>query len=100
MAGVQLQNGHRRTPYTENDVERPMPCTDPAPLPQQLLTVQHAADRLSLSRSKTYQLIATGRLPAVKIDGSTRIVGHQLDAFIESLMDQGGRRQDALGRSE
>jgi excisionase family DNA binding protein len=77
-----------------------MPCTHPALPPRQLLTVEQTAGRLSLSRSKTYQLIAVGRLPAVKIDGSTRVVDRQLDEFIESLMDQSRPDKGEAGRAD
>ena len=56
---------------------------------QLLLTVAQAADRLNLSRSKTYELTTSGRLPSVKIDGSRRIVPEQLDAFVASLPREG-----------
>ncbi|MGH7776551.1 MAG: helix-turn-helix domain-containing protein, partial [Candidatus Dormibacterales bacterium] len=47
-----------------------------APLQQatkELLRVEEAADRLSLGRSKVYELIREGRLPVVHIGRSVRV---------------------------
>jgi len=38
------------------------------------LTVQEAANRLGVSRSRTYVLIAEGRIEAVRLDGKTLLV--------------------------
>lgn len=52
---------------------------------QVLLRVGEAAERLAISRSKLYELIAAGRLPgAMKVGGSIRISARALDAWIAS----------------
>jgi excisionase family DNA binding protein len=38
-----------------------------------LLRVSEAAALLSLGRSKTYELIETGKLPSVRLDGALRV---------------------------
>ncbi|MFD0856516.1 helix-turn-helix domain-containing protein [Actinomadura adrarensis] len=53
-----------------------------------LLTVQEAAQALAISRSKLYELIASGELPSVRIDGSRRVPLTALDAYINSLMER------------
>lgn len=53
-----------------------------------LLTVDEAAERLSLSRTMTYDLVRSGRLPAVKIEDTnqTRIRVSDLNAWVRSLV--------------
>jgi excisionase family DNA binding protein len=53
-----------------------------------LLTIPEAAKALSISRSKLYQLIASGALPSVRIDGSRRIPMTSLTAYINTLMKE------------
>ena len=50
-----------------------------------LLRVTEAAERLSLSRSRAYELIASGELPSVRIGRSLRVPVAALDAWVESL---------------
>jgi excisionase family DNA binding protein len=50
-----------------------------------LYTVPEAAARLSLSRAKLYELIKSGSLDSVRIDGSRRIKGQALHSFVEGL---------------
>ncbi len=50
-----------------------------------LLTPVEAADRLSISRSRTYELIAQGRLESVTIGRSRRIPTAALDAYVNGL---------------
>lgn len=52
-----------------------------------LLTVTEAAERLSLGRSKTYELVQAGILPSVRIDGSRRIRVDDLLAFVAGLSE-------------
>lgn len=49
-----------------------------------LLRPEEAADRLSLSRTRVYELMATGALPSVTIETSRRVPLVDLIAFIES----------------
>ena len=50
-----------------------------------LLRVPEAAARLGVSRAKLYELIASGALPAVKIDGCRRVRTDDLRASVEGL---------------
>lgn len=51
------------------------------------LSVKQAAKRLNLSRSKVYELLASGRLPSVSI-GRRRLV--PADALAELIADATG----------
>lgn len=50
-----------------------------------LYRVGEVAEFLSVSRSKVYELMYSGRLPSVRIDGSRRVRGTDLRSFVESL---------------
>lgn len=50
----------------------------PITAPRQVFTVEEAAETLRLSKSKVYQLVADGKIPHRKLDG-TRIVLTQDD---------------------
>jgi len=52
-----------------------------------LYRAQEAADCLGLSRSKVYELIQAGILPAVRVDGCRRVRRDDLRAFVESLRE-------------
>ena len=52
---------------------------------KKLLTISETADRLSLGKSKTYELIQEGRLNAVRIGRAVRIEVGELDRFVERL---------------
>lgn len=53
-----------------------------------LLRPEDAAHALSIGRSKLYELIASGRLASVMIDGCRRIRVEDLEAFVASLRKQ------------
>ncbi|GAA2136568.1 helix-turn-helix domain-containing protein [Actinomadura napierensis] len=57
-------------------------------MPKLLLTVPEAARALSISRSKLYELLATGAIRSVRIDGSRRIPLDALNAYINTLMGE------------
>jgi len=60
--------------------------TDPAPL---LISVDQAAGRLSVGRSKIYELAADGKLQLVKIGRATRVVVTSIEAFVrDAVSDQ------------
>jgi excisionase family DNA binding protein len=60
--------------------------TDPAPL---LISVDQAAGRLSVGRSKIYELAADGKLQLVKIGRATRVVVASIEAFVrDAVSDQ------------
>jgi excisionase family DNA binding protein len=50
-----------------------------------LYRVTDVAEALSLSRAKVYELITSGALRSVRIDGARRIRAADLEAFVESL---------------
>lgn len=62
-----------------SDVARPS-----AGLPL-LLTVAEAAESLRLSRTRLYELVATGELPSVKIGRSRRVSGQALRDYVQQL---------------
>ncbi|WP_433351694.1 helix-turn-helix domain-containing protein [Microtetraspora malaysiensis] len=53
-----------------------------------LLTVPEAADALAISRSKLYQLIASGAVSSIRIDGSRRVPVASLHDFIARLAEK------------
>jgi excisionase family DNA binding protein len=53
-----------------------------------LVTIPEAATLLSLSRSKTYQLVTSGDLPAVHIGRSARIRRVDLTTWIDAQVAQ------------
>jgi len=52
-----------------------------------LYRAEEAADCLGVSRTKIYELIQAGVLPAVKVDGCRRVRRDDLRAFVESLRE-------------
>ena len=52
---------------------------------RRLLDVKSAADYLSLSRSKIYQLVEKGRLSSLKVDGRRLFDVVDLNEFVEEL---------------
>lgn len=53
-----------------------------------LYRVTEAAEVLSLSRAKVYELINSGALRSVRIGGARRITAEDLAAFVASLNDK------------
>jgi excisionase family DNA binding protein len=51
-----------------------------------LLTVDEAADRLGLGRTKVYELLMRGDLPSVRIGTARRVPASALEAFVERLI--------------
>ena len=56
-----------------------------------LLRIPEVAERLTMSRSKVYQLIQSGVLPSVRIDHSRRVRARDLEAFVAALVVDGHR---------
>ena len=54
------------------------------PIQRSLLRVAEAAQVLGISRSKTYELIAEGRLPVVRVGASVRVPKERLEAWISA----------------
>lgn len=53
-----------------------------------LLTVPEAATALAISRSKLYELMASGMIRSVRIDGSRRVPVEALEAFVARLLSK------------
>lgn len=49
---------------------------------RELLTPAEAADRLRVSRSSIYRLVAAGTLPAVRVGASIRVRADDLDELL------------------
>jgi excisionase family DNA binding protein len=60
-----------------------------------LLRPSEAAELLSISRSKAYELIAAGVLPSVRIGSSVRVPAARLQAWIEQHTTPEGENTDA-----
>ena len=55
-------------------------------MPRLLMTVPEAAETLAISRSKLYELIASGAIASIRIDGSRRIPLAALEDYISRLL--------------
>jgi excisionase family DNA binding protein len=55
------------------------------PVARLLYRVTEVAEALSLSRAKVYELITSGALRSVRIDGARRVRAADLEAFVQSL---------------
>ncbi len=51
-----------------------------------LFRVSEAAAALGISRAKAYELLAAGKLPSIKLDGSLRVPVEALKTFIEERL--------------
>ena len=51
-----------------------------------LMTVPEAAETLAISRSKLYELMASGAIASIRIDGSRRIPVTALEDYISRLL--------------
>jgi excisionase family DNA binding protein len=63
-----------------------------------LLRPAEAAELLSISRTKAYELIAAGVLPSVRVGGSVRVPALQLQAWIEKHIVTGEEDDDVAPR--
>ncbi|MEU8306888.1 helix-turn-helix domain-containing protein [Actinomadura sp. NPDC048955] len=57
-------------------------------MPKLLLTVPEAAKALAISRSKLYELLASGAVRSVRIDGARRIPPNALNDYVNALMEE------------
>lgn len=64
---------------------RPSPATPSPSRPKALITLDEAADRLSISVRQVYRLVNRNHLKVVHVGRSARIVEHTLDDYIDSL---------------
>jgi excisionase family DNA binding protein len=55
-------------------------------VPRLLMTVPAAAEALAISPSKLYELIASGTIASIRIDGSRRIPLTALEEFVSRLL--------------
>jgi excisionase family DNA binding protein len=55
------------------------------PVARLLYRISEAAVALGLSKAKVYELINSGAIKAVRIDGARRIRAADLEAFVASL---------------
>jgi excisionase family DNA binding protein len=65
----------------------PLPRGSP-PCPGLLLTVPEAAQALAISRSKLYELLASGTIASIRIDGSRRIPLTALEDYVSRLLTE------------
>jgi excisionase family DNA binding protein len=61
-----------------------------------LLTVEEAAERLSIGRTKVYELLATGALESVTIGRCRRIPVRALEPFVTKLRQTGDEGQPSV----
>jgi excisionase family DNA binding protein len=54
----------------------------------ELLTVEEAAQRLKIGKTKTYELIDRGELRAINIDRCRRVLNSSVDAFIARKLEE------------
>ncbi|MGC4953874.1 helix-turn-helix domain-containing protein [Actinomadura citrea] len=57
-------------------------------MPKLLLTVPEAAKALAISRSKLYELLASGAIRSIRIDGARRIPLNALNDYVNTLMEE------------
>ena len=65
-----------------------------------LLTIPEAAQRLRISRSKAYELIASGELEVVHIGRSCRVPAGAISDFVRGLRRREPAGQHMLGTIE
>ena len=56
-------------------------------MPKLLLTVPEAAKALAISRSKLYELLASGAIRSIRIDGSRRVPLNALNDYVNALLE-------------
>ena len=62
-----------------------------------LLSVREAADTLSVSRSRLYEMLAAEELPSVQVGRLRRIALADLLAYVERLREEAGRSEERKG---
>ncbi|MGO9778247.1 MAG: excisionase family DNA-binding protein [Streptosporangiaceae bacterium] len=55
-------------------------------MPRLLLTVPEAAEALAIALSKLYELLASGDVASIRIDGSRRIPLTTLEEYVSRLL--------------
>jgi excisionase family DNA binding protein len=69
---------------------RELPLVLPDGQPKLLLTPEEAARALGIGRTKLYELLATAKLPSVRIGGSRRVSVDALTEFVRRLTPTAG----------
>ena len=54
-----------------------------------LMRIPEVAEELSLSKSKTYQLVQSGEITSIKIDKSRRVTRESLNDYIDRKIQEG-----------
>jgi len=85
MTAVPAPHHAGRIARTAPDLKEPNVSRSIASVTPLLLTPEEAAEALRVGRSKVYDLMRSGRLRSVKVDGARRIPMTCLMAFVESL---------------
>ena len=67
-------------------VDTVLESTSSSPGPSLLLTVEEAAELLRIGRTRTYELVMSGRITSVKIGRSRLVVRASLQEFVEQLL--------------
>ncbi len=60
-----------------------------------LLTTQAAAERLSIGKTKIYELIGAGELPTIRIGRAVRVPASAVQDWIGRHLTQAGNGRDA-----
>ena len=55
-----------------------------------LLTVEEAADRLSVGRSSLYNLVMSGEIVSIKLGRSRRVPAAELERFVSERLEMEG----------
>ena len=69
---------------------RELPLVLPDGQPKLLLTPEEAARALGIGRTKLYELLASAKLPSVRIGGSRRVSVDALTEFVRRLTPSPG----------
>src|SRR6516165_9331846 len=86
------QQRHHARPYrlalrrTRAPAHRPAGANGRRAMDRLLITVPEAAEALAISRSKLYELLASGAIASIRIDGSRRIPLTALEEYISRLL--------------
>ena len=63
-----------------------MTCQEPARVPRVLLSVEEAAEQLSVSRTRVYALIKAGEITSIRVGRLRRVPADALLQFIARLL--------------
>jgi excisionase family DNA binding protein len=87
VADTAMTNWRRSAAETGSSAPGPreLPLVLPDGQPKLLLTPEEAARALGIGRTKLYELLATAKLPSVRIGGSRRVSVGALTEFVRCL---------------